>query len=94
MRTVAIHPTYKSAGGVARAGAFMLVLPLLAMQCTDAVVWDLTDFGVAGALLCGAGFTYELVASKAGHLAYRAAVGVAVAAALMLVWMNLAPPPG
>ena len=90
MRTVAINTTYKSAGRVALAVAFILLLPLLAMQFTDEVVWDLTDFAVASALLFGAGFTYELVARKTGNIAYRAAVGVAVAAALILVWMNLA----
>jgi hypothetical protein len=90
MRTAAINTTYKSAAGVALTVAFILLLPLLAMQFTDEVVWDLTDFAVAGALLFGAGCTYHLVARKAGHIAYRAAVGVAVAAALMLVWMNLA----
>jgi hypothetical protein len=90
MRTVAINTTYKSAGRIALAVAFILLLPLLAMQFTDQVVWDVTDFAVAGALLFGAGFTSELVARKAGNIAYRAAVGVAVAAALILVWMNLA----
>ncbi|MEE9609926.1 MAG: hypothetical protein V3W19_01675, partial [Desulfatiglandales bacterium] len=72
------------------ATAFILLLPLLAMQFTDEVVWDLTDFAVAGALLFGAGLTYELVARKAGNIAYRAAVGLAVAAALILIWVNLA----
>ena len=90
MRKVAINTTYKPAGGVALAVACILLLPWLAMQFTDEVVWDLTDFAVAGALLFGAGFTYQLVARKAGNIAYRAAVGVAVAAALILVWMNLA----
>ena len=90
MRTVAIKTTYKSAGGVALAVACILLLPWLAMPFTDEVVWGLADFAVAGALLCGAGFTYERVARQADHLAYRAAVGVAVAAALILVWMNLA----
>ncbi len=75
---------------IALATAFILLLPLLAMQFTDEVVWDLADFAVAGVLLFGAGLTYELIARKAGHIAYRAAVGVAVAAALLLVWMNLA----
>ena len=70
MRTVAINTTYKSAGRVALAVTCILLLPVLAMQFTDEVVWDLTDFAVAGALLLGAGFTYELVASKAGHIAY------------------------
>jgi len=68
--------------------AFILLLPLLAMQFTDEVIWNLADFAVAGALLFGAGLTYELVARKAGNIAYRAAVGVAVATALILIWVN------
>ncbi|NQU28693.1 MAG: hypothetical protein HQ528_10420 [Candidatus Marinimicrobia bacterium] len=60
------------------------------MQFTDEVIWDLADFAVAGVLLFGAGFTYELIARKAGNIAYRSAVGIAVAAALLLMWMNLA----
>ena len=80
----------KSIIRIALATAFILLLPLLAMQLTDEVVWDLTDFAVAGVLLFGAGLTYELIARKAGHIAHRAAVGVAVAAALLLVWINLA----
>ncbi len=70
--------------------AFILLLPLLAMQFTDEVVWDLADFVVAGALLVGTGFMYELVARKGGSIAYRAAVGIALATALLLVWINLA----
>jgi hypothetical protein len=70
--------------------AFLLLLPLLAMRFTDDVVWGPADFAVAGALLFGAGLTYELVARRAGSTAYRLAVGVAVLTALLLVWMNLA----
>jgi hypothetical protein len=70
--------------------AFILMLPLLAMQFTEEVVWDLTDFAVAGALLFSAGLTYQLIARKTGNVGYRAAVGVAVVAALTLVWVNLA----
>jgi hypothetical protein len=72
------------------ATAFILLVPLVAMQFTDEVVWDVADFVVAAVLLLGAGLTYEMVARKAGHTAYRAAVGVAVATALLLAWMNLA----
>ncbi len=88
MRTY--NTAYRFAVGVALAAAFILLLPLLAMQITDEVVWDLADFAVAGALLVGTGLTYVLVARKAGNIAYRAAVGVALAAALLLVWINLA----
>lgn len=70
--------------------AFILLLPLVAMQFTDEVAWDLADFVAAGALLLGTGFTYELVARKRSNIAYRAGVGIALAAALLLVWANLA----
>ena len=75
---------------IALATAFLLLLPLLAMQITDEVVWDVADFAIAGALLFGTGLMYELVAGKAGNSAYRLGVGVALATALVLVWMNLA----
>jgi hypothetical protein len=75
---------------IALAVAFILLLPLLAMQITDEVAWDMADFAVAGALLFGTGLAYELVARKSGMISYRAAVGVALSAALLLVWMNLA----
>jgi hypothetical protein len=70
--------------------AFILLLPLFAMLFTNQVVWDLTDFIVAGALIFGTGLAYELVARKGGTMAYRVAVGIALAAAFLLVWMNLA----
>jgi hypothetical protein len=68
----------------------ILMLPLLAMQFTDQVVWTIGDFVVAGVLLFGTGLMYELVARKVDNIAYRIAVGVAVVAALLLVWINLA----
>ncbi len=70
--------------------ALILLLPLLAMQFTEEVAWDLADFAVFGAMLLAACGTYELAARVASNSAYRAAVGVAVAAAFILVWMNLA----
>jgi len=71
------------------AAALILLLPLLAMQVTDEVGWSLADFVFAGALLVGAGLTYELIARTMTNTAYRAAVGVALAAALILVWLSL-----
>ena len=70
--------------------AFLLLLPLVAMQFTDEVDWDETDFIAMGALLFGACGTYELAARMTGNNAYRAAVGVAVVAAFLLIWINLA----
>jgi len=70
--------------------ALLLLLPLVAMQFTNEVVWDETDFIVFGAMLFGACGAFELAARMTGNIAYRAAVGVAVAAAFILVWINLA----
>lgn len=69
------------------ATACILSLPLVAMRFTDEVAWDLADFAVAGALLVGTGLAYELAARRTGDLAYRAAVGVALAAAFILLWL-------
>lgn len=74
----------------ARVTAFVLSLPLLAMLFTDEVDWGLADFVVASVMLLGAGFTYELIAKRSWSTSYRAAVGVAVAAALLLAWVSLA----
>lgn len=81
---------YKYVVSVALATAFILLIPLVAMQFTNEVNWNLFDFAVAWILLSGTGLTYKLVAEKSDNFAYRAAVGVAVATALFLVWLNLA----
>jgi hypothetical protein len=70
--------------------AFILLIPLVAMQFSDEWNWNLFDFAFAGTLLFGAALAYEWVAKKGGTTAYRAAVGVAVATALFLVWVNAA----
>jgi hypothetical protein len=70
--------------------ALLLMVPLVAMQFTDEVAWNHTDFIVAGVLLFGSSLAYELVARKGDTITYRAAVGLALVAALFLVWMNLA----
>ena len=91
MRTPIKNTAGKSAKRVALATAVLLLLPFVAMQITEEVAWDLADFAVAGTLLFGAGLTYEFASRKtAGNIAYQVAVGVAVVASLLLVWVNLA----
>lgn len=70
--------------------ALLLLLPMVAMQFTDEMNWDETDFLVFGAMLLTACGAYELATRMTGSTAYRAAVGVAVMAAFILIWMNLA----
>lgn len=68
----------------------LLLLPLVAMQFTEEVNWDLADFVTFGAMLAAACGAYELAARVTGNTAYRAAVGVALVAAFILIWINLA----
>lgn len=70
--------------------AALLMVPLVAMQFSAEVRWGPGDFLVAGALLFGTGLAYELAARKVGALAYRCAAGLALAGALLVVWVNLA----
>lgn len=70
--------------------AFLLLLPLVAMQFTGEVNWSARDFITFGTMLAVACGTYELAARMTRNKTYRAAVGVAVAAAFFLVWINLA----
>jgi hypothetical protein len=84
------QPKYRSPIRVLLGAALILLLPLSAMQFTDEVVWNLADFAVAGGLLVGTGLLYEAAGRRTRNIAYRAAAGVALAAALLLVWINLA----
>ena len=84
------NTAYRSALFVVLATMFILLLPLLAMQITDEVVWSVSDFVVAGVLLMGTGFTYLLVTSKADNIIYRVAAAVALMTSLLIVWTNLA----
>jgi hypothetical protein len=83
--TMLARNAYRSVVGVALATALILLIPLLA-----APAWSLTDFVTAGVLIFGTGLTYVLAARKAGNIAYLFAIGVALAAAFILVWINLA----
>jgi len=66
----------------------VLLLPLIAMQFTDEVAWEVTDFVIFGALLVGTGVAFELASRKSGNTAYKTGVGVALAAVFLLIWVN------
>lgn len=52
--------------------------------------WSLFDFLVAGALLLGAGLAYVFFARRGGTRVYRIAVGVVIAAVVLVIWLELA----
>ena len=57
--------------------AFILLVPLVAMQFTDEVVWTLSDFVVAGVLLFGSVLVYELAGRNTSNAKNRVGVGIA-----------------
>lgn len=81
----------RSAGRVALATAFILLLPLVAMQITDEVAWGVADFVLAGVLLAGTGLLLELAARKPRNIAYRAAATAIGVAAIALGEADDAP---
>lgn len=82
-----MHHWHKAIWGAA---ALVLLVPLVAMQFTDEVAWDLADFIVFGAMLIAACSAYELATRMSASGFYRAAFGLAIATAFFLVWANLA----
>jgi hypothetical protein len=88
--TMVTRNAYRSVVGVALVTALILLLIFVSMQITDDMNWSVFDFVFAGAVIFGTGLTYQLVTRKAGTMAYRFAVGLALAAAFLLVWVNLA----
>ena len=70
--------------------AALILLPLVAMRFTREVNWGPGDFGFAIAMVGGVGLAFELAVRVSRSSAYRAGVGVALAAAFLLVWINLA----
>ena len=76
--------------GIVLAVALLLLIPLIAMQFTDEVNWSLFDFIVAGILLLGTGLMAELVMRKVNKIEYRVVIIVAILAALLLIWVELA----
>ena len=75
---------------VALVTSAILMVPLVAMAFTNEVNWSMLDFTIMGSLLFGTGLTYVLMPRILDNIAYRVAVGVAVAAGMLLIWMNLA----
>jgi len=70
--------------------ALILAVPLVAMQFTAEVNWTAGDFIVAGGLLFVTGLAYALTVHNRRDRIYRLGVGLALFAALLLTWVNLA----
>ncbi|MBT8049726.1 MAG: hypothetical protein KJO70_00910 [Gammaproteobacteria bacterium] len=72
------------------AAALALLTPLIAMQFTEEVNWDLADFLVFGALLLFFCSAYEIGTRLIGNRVYRLGLGIVLLAAFILIWAELA----
>lgn len=88
MNTKNDAPIYKFIAGLALSVGLLLLIPLIAMQFSDEVVWTLSDFIIAGTFLFGTGLTYKLITRKSGNVMYRIAIGFALFTGLFLLWVN------
>jgi type IV secretory pathway VirB2 component (pilin) len=74
---------------VALITVIILLIPLIAMQFTDEVDWNHTDFIVAGILIFSVGLIFEFLMKKVGNNKYRYLIGVIVLIIFLLIWAEL-----
>ena len=70
--------------------ATILLIPLIAMQFTNEVKWNLIDFMAAGTLLLSAGLGIEIVFRTVKTSNLRTILFVVILLALFLLWAELA----
>lgn len=70
--------------------AVILLIPLVAMQFTTEVDWNLMDFIIMGALLLVVGLSFELILRKVKSKRNRLILCGLVLLAFFLIWVELA----
>lgn len=70
--------------------AALLLAPLVAMPFTGEVRWTASDFAVFGVMLAIPLAVLELALRASGGFAFRVAVAIALGAAFLMTWANLA----
>ena len=67
----------------------LLLIPLIAAQFTDEVVWTFFDFLVAGILLSGTGLAINLVLRKVSTTKNRIIICGIILGILFIIWAEL-----
>lgn len=68
-----------------------LLIPLFGNMYIEGWNWSPNDFVFAFILIFSTGLAYQLAARKmAGNTIYKAAIGIALAASFLLIWVNAA----
>ena len=70
--------------------AFLLLIPLIAMQFTEEVNWSLFDFVVASLLLIGTGLSIEFILRKAKTIQAKFILVAISLFILIIIWAELA----
>lgn len=68
----------------------LLLVPLLAMQFTNEVNWNVSDFIIMGGLLFGTGLLCELIMRKVKSITNRMIICGTVLFVFFLIWVELA----
>lgn len=69
---------------------FILLIPLVAMQFTNEVKWDIKDFTIMGILLLATGVTIEIVTRIIKSAQLKLAFTLIILLVLFLIWAELA----
>ena len=68
----------------------LVLLPLLTTSITDKVNWGVFDFIFAALLIGSLGLGWEIILRTTRHRLWRAVLVLAVLAAVLLIWAELA----
>lgn len=68
----------------------VLLVPLVAMWFTEEVDWGVADFIIASVLLAGIGVACQLIVTSVKNNTRQVAIGIALGAAMVLIWVELA----
>ncbi len=85
-----IHAKYKRLLIIVCSTSLLLLIPLIAMQFTPEVKWDIIDFIAAGAILLSLGFGIGFIIRKVRQPNTRIIAVLAILFLFILVWMELA----
>ena len=70
--------------------ALLLCIPLVAMQFSSEVNWNMLDFGIAALLLAGCGFLISFLLNQPLISKYRWSVIAGVVLLFFLLWAEMA----
>jgi hypothetical protein len=90
LKSISSRKQNKDVIGVFAVTGALLLIPLIAMQFTTEVDWDLRDFIIMGILLSGTGILIILATSKLRDSTHRAFAILGLLIVFLLIWAELA----